>query len=85
MEVFLGIDGSHTHHDACWLNARGQVLSCLTVPHAMEGLTQLDRACQQLGMSRSECRIGLETAHTPLIRLVVEYKDGAQWVRRTYR
>ena len=42
MQVFLGIDWSHTHHDACWLNERGQVLNRLTVPHTLEGLTQLD-------------------------------------------
>jgi transposase len=72
MQVFLGIDWSHTHHDACWLNERGQVLSRLTVPHTLEGLIQLDRACQQLGASRSECWIGLETAHTLLIDFLWE-------------
>lgn len=72
MEIFLGIDWSHTHHDACWLNECGQVLSRLTVPHTQEGLIQLDVACQQLGVSRSECGIGLETAHTLLIDFLWE-------------
>ena len=72
MEIFLGIDWSHTHHDACWLNERGQVLSRLTIPHTPEGLIQLDVACQQLGVSRSECGIGLETAHTLLIDFLWE-------------
>ena len=41
MQVLLGIAGSHPHHDVCWLNARGQVLSRLTVPPTLEGLTPL--------------------------------------------
>ncbi len=72
MQVFLGIDWSHTHHDACWLNERGQVLNRLTIPHTLDGLTQLDRAGQQLGVSRAECWIGLETAHTLLIDFLWE-------------
>ena len=67
MHVFLGIDWSHTHHDACWLDERGHVLSRLTVPHTVEGLTQLDGAREQLGVTRAECGVGLETAHTLLI------------------
>jgi len=67
MQVFLGIDWSHTHHDACFLNERGQVLSRLTVPHATDGLAQLDQAREQLGVARAECQVGLETAHTLLI------------------
>jgi transposase len=67
MQVFLGIDWSHTHHDACWLNERGQALSRLTVPHSVEGLAQLDKALEQLRIPRAECWVGLETAHTWLI------------------
>jgi len=67
MQVFFGIDWSHTHHDACFLEARGQVLSRLTVKHTTEGLAQLDRAREQLGVTRAECQVGLETAHTLLI------------------
>lgn len=67
MKVFLGIDWSHTHHDACWLDERGNVLSRLTVPHSADGLGQLEIGREQLGVSREECWIGLETAHTLLI------------------
>lgn len=67
MVVYLGIDWSQTHHDACWLTERGQVLNRLTVPHTVAGLAHLDAVCQQLGVSRAECRVGLETAHTLLI------------------
>ena len=67
MQIFLGIDWSHTHHDACFLNERGQVLSRLTVPHTAEGLSQLDQVRTQLGVAPLACQVGLETAHTLLI------------------
>jgi transposase len=67
MLIFLGIDWSHTHHDGCFLNERGQVLSRVTVPHTADGLAQLDQARAQLGVTRVECQVGLETAHTLLI------------------
>lgn len=67
MQIFLGIDWSHTHHDACFRNERGHVLSRLTVPHTADGLAQLDQARQQLGVAPAECQVGLETAHTLLI------------------
>ena len=67
MQVFLGLDWSHTHHDGCWLDERGHVLSRVTVPHTAEGLAQLDQARAQLGITRAECQVGLETAHTLLI------------------
>ena len=67
MQVFLGLDWSHTHHDACWLDERGHVLSRLTVLHSADGLAQLDRAREQLGVARADCQVGLETAHTLLI------------------
>ena len=70
MQVFLGIDWSHTHHDACFLNTGGHTLSRLTVAHSAEGLVQLDQASQQLGVSREDCWVGVETAHTPLIDFV---------------
>jgi transposase len=67
MQVFLGIDWSHTHHDACFLDEGGQALSRLTVPHTADGLAQLDQARRQLGIAPAECQVGLETAHTLLI------------------
>ena len=67
MKIFFGIDWSHTHHDACFLDERGQVLSRVTVEHTASGLAQLERAREQLGVSRENCWVGLETAHTLLI------------------
>lgn len=67
MQVFLGIDWGHTQHDACFMNARGQVLSRLTIKHSTDGLGELDQARAQLGVAREECRVGLETAHSLIV------------------
>lgn len=67
MQVFLGIDWSHTHHDGCFLDERGQVLSRVRVEHTADGLAQLDQARAQLGVSREHCWAALETAHTLLV------------------
>ena len=67
MQVFFGIDWGHAHHDACFLDARGQVLCRLTVAHSADGLRQLDQAREQLGVAHTQCQVGLETAHRPLI------------------
>jgi len=67
MHVFFGIDWSHTHHEACFLDQRGQVVNRITVAHTADGFTQLDQARQQLDMTRAQCQVGLETAHALLI------------------
>lgn len=94
MHVYLGIDWSHTHHDACWLDERGHILSRLTVPHTAQGLMQLDQARAQLGITPAECQVGLETAHTPLIDFLWDQGYGHVFVippgaikgaRRRYR
>jgi transposase len=94
MHIFLGIDWGHTHHDACFMNTQGQVLSRLTLAHTVEGLANLEQARLQLGVAREACRVGLETAHTPLIDflwdqgypLVFVIPPGAiKGARRRYR
>src|SRR5262245_20964593 len=94
MQVFFGIAWGHSHHDACFLDQHGQVVSRLTVAHTADGLSQLDRARQQLGVTQTECQVGLETAHTLLIDFLWDqgYRDvfvippGAiKGARRRYR
>ncbi len=67
MEVYFGIDWGHAQHEACFINSQGQVLSRVRVEHTAGGLAELDRAREQLGVSRAECWVGLETAHTLVI------------------
>jgi len=66
--INIGIDWSETHHDVCFLNDAGAVVTRVTVPHSPDGFLKLDTTRQQLGVTARECRVGLETAHNLLIR-----------------
>lgn len=94
MQIYLGIDWSHTHHDACWQDGDGHVLSRMTVPHTIEGLRELDGELEKLGRCRTDCWVGLETAHTLLIDFLWDAGYGHLYVippgaikgaRRRYR
>lgn len=65
--INIGIDWSETHHDICFMNDAGAVVTRVTVPHSPDGFLKLETTRQQLGVSANECRIGLETAHNLLI------------------
>ena len=65
--INIGIDWSETHHDVCFLNDAGAVVTRVTVPHSPDGFLKLETTRQQLGVTASECRVGLETAHNLLI------------------
>jgi transposase len=70
--IYLGIDWGHTHHDACWVDALGHILSRVKVAQTIEGMYELDAEMEKLGVSRSECWVGLETAHTLVIDFLWE-------------
>jgi transposase len=65
--INIGIDWSQTHHDVCFLNEAGAVVTRVTVAHSPDGFLKLDSVRQQLGVTPDECRVGLETAHNLLI------------------
>jgi hypothetical protein len=67
MTVYLGIDWSEQKHDVCFLHPNGEVLRQLTIPHSLQGFTQLDHARQEMGIAASECGVGIETAHNLLV------------------
>lgn len=67
MQVYIGIDWSENKHDVCFMDARGDVLLMLQIPHTMTGFRQLDQARHSLGLGRQEVVIGLETAHNLLV------------------
>jgi Transposase len=66
--INIGIDWSETHHDICFMNDAGAVVTRVTVPHSRDGFLKLETTRQQLGVTANECRVGLETAHNLLIR-----------------
>ncbi len=65
--INIGIDWSETHHDVCFMNDAGAVVTRVTVPHSPDGFLKLETTRQQLGVTAAECRVGLETAHNLLI------------------
>ncbi|MCI0728556.1 MAG: IS110 family transposase [Chloroflexi bacterium] len=63
----MGIDWSEQKHDVTFLNEAGVIISQLTIPHTPDGLLNLEKTRQQLGQSREECLVALETAHHLII------------------
>lgn len=72
MTVYIGIDWSEAKHDAIFLDEKGQVLVHVVLPHTLQGLLKLERTRDKLGVSVSECVVGLETAHNLIIDFLWE-------------
>lgn len=69
MQVYIGIDWSEEKHDIAFLNESGALIASLTIPHSLEGFTQFDALRRKLGLSASDCLVGLETSYS----LVIDY------------
>lgn len=67
MSVYIGIDWSEKKHDVVFLNEAGAILGQLTMPHTPEGLRNLEKTRQHLGIAREACLVALETAHNLII------------------
>jgi transposase len=67
MEVYLGIDSSQAKHDIVFMNPQGVDLARACIPHSPEGFLQLEALRQELGLSPSDCLVGLESAHSLLV------------------
>lgn len=72
MAVYIGIDWSETKHDVVFLNEQGVIIAQLTMPHTPEGLMNLEKTRQQVGIALEECWVALETAHN----LVIDFLWG---------
>ncbi len=72
MTVYLGIDWSEKKHDLCFLNQVGEVQQSLKIDHTPSGFLELDKARERLGVSSSECILGIETHHTLLVDYLIE-------------
>lgn len=70
MQVYIGIDWSEQKHDVIFTNEIGAMIQKLTIPHTAEGFHQLDAVREKLGVTASECILGIETAHSLLIDFV---------------
>jgi transposase len=67
MSVYIGIDWSEQKHDVVFLNEAGVIIGQLTMSHSPEGLLNLEKTRQYLGLSRNECLVAIETAHNLII------------------
>lgn len=67
MPTYIGIDWSAQKHDVVFLNDAGAILGQLTRSHTPQGLQNLEKTRQYLGLSREECLVALETAHNLVI------------------
>jgi transposase len=63
----MGIDWSQDKHDVAFMNAAGAIIARLTIPHQPDGFRELETTRQQLGVTATECLVGLETAHNLLL------------------
>lgn len=79
MPVYIGIDWSEQKHDVVFLNEAGVIAGQLTMCHTPEGLLNLEKTRQYLGVSRDECLVALETAHN----LAIDFL-WAQGYRQVY-
>jgi transposase len=67
LSLYLGIDWSKNKHDVVAVNHQGAVIARLTIAHSPEGFAQLDQLRQDLGVTTTDCGVGLETAHNLLV------------------
>jgi hypothetical protein len=62
----MGIDWSTKKHDIVLLNEAGAIIARQTIPHQAEGFEKLDEMRRQIGVTTSQCLVGMETAHNIL-------------------
>ena len=67
MTTYIGIDWSEEKHDVVFLNEPAAILGQLTMSHSPEGLRNLEKTREYLGISRDECLVAIETAHNLII------------------
>jgi transposase len=71
MQVYIGIDWSEQKHDVAFMNEKGGLIERMTIAHTWEGLLQIDRMRQRIGVSEQDCLIGIETSHNLLLDYLI--------------
>jgi transposase len=72
MLVYIGIDWSEKKHDICYLNQNGEVILSIKIEQTPDGHNKFDTTRQRLGITATECLIGIETSHNALVDYLVE-------------
>ena len=73
MIVYIGIDWSEKKHDVCYLNQNGEVILSTKIEQTPDGHNNFDISRQRLGITTTECLIGIETSHNVLVDYLVEH------------
>jgi len=73
MLVYIGIDWSTTHHDVCFMNEKGGIISQFEVPHSDEGIERIHVECSKLKTTDTQFIVGIETSHNLLLDYLVGY------------
>lgn len=70
-QVWVGVDWARGHHDACVVDAQGQVVGERRLKHGGEALQQL---CEWLATRGEPARVavGIETPHGPVVETLLE-------------
>jgi transposase len=69
--IFVGIDWSEAHHDACVVDAEGRVLAKGRVPDGVEGLAKLHEMVAAHAEDPSEVAVGIELDRGLLVGALV--------------
>lgn len=69
----VGIDWSQDHHDVCFLNEAGSVMSTLHFKHSLSGFEQIEHARAQFGVSAAESPVAIETSYNPIVDFLLDY------------
>ena len=69
--IFVGIDWSEAHHDACIVDSEGRVLARGRVPDGVEGVAKLHEMVAELAEDPSEVVIGIELDRGLLVGALV--------------
>lgn len=73
MLVYIGIDWSSTHHDVCFMNEKGSIISQITVPHSDKGIALIHAECCKLATEDTQFIFGIETSHTIVLDYLIGY------------
>ncbi len=66
-KLFIGIDWSQSHYDIAIVANKGAILTQFRIPKSQAGFEQFAEKIDQFDVPRTDCLIGLETAHNILI------------------
>lgn len=78
--LHIGIDWSQDKHDIGYVNDSGRHEFHQVIAHSQRGFQQFHEQCQELGLKKEECHIGIETSYNLLVDELWSYGYGNIYV-----